>query len=74
MNACYVPSAEFVTLQNICKSNQPKKISVQEVLSLRSSSSALEINVPDFPIDKIKYIRNLGQGAFGQVRHIHVSL
>jgi hypothetical protein len=68
MNDSYVPATEFMSLQKFEKSDERRKCSVQEVLKLRSSKlSTLQINVPHFPIDQIKYIQSLGQGNFGQV-------
>lgn len=68
MNDSYVPATDFMSLQKFEKSDERRKCSVQEVLKLRSSKlSTLQINVPHFPIDQIKYIQSLGQGNFGQV-------
>ena len=75
VNSGYVAATEILSFEKFeksAKNKRPNKVSVQELLLMRSSqfnSGEYDCsNIPDFPIDKIKYVKNLGEGAFGQVQ------
>lgn len=80
INASYVAATDFLTFKHIGEENEETnraKVSVQELLQMRSYQLAAAgydgRRVPDFPIDKIKYVQNLGEGAFGQVRQTSIQ-